>query len=121
MRTMSPLAAMNRMSRQYDRLSFMAMTMIEKFEREADDIGVVFVLLTPDDEVVTPGAPESGNRRARPNVILELGFFLGRLSRESGKILLLHKGPIEVPSDIVGIEYIDISNGIRSAGEDIRR
>jgi predicted nucleotide-binding protein len=96
-------------------------TMIEKFEREAEDIGMVFVLLTPDDEVVIPGAPESGNRRARQNVILELGFFLGRLGRESGKILLLHKGPIEIPSDIVGIEYIDISNGIWSAGEDIRR
>jgi predicted nucleotide-binding protein len=96
-------------------------TMIEKFEREAEDVGVVFVLLTPDDEVVNPGAPESGTRRARQNVILELGFFLGRLGRESGKILLLHKGPIEIPSDIAGIEYIDITNGIESAGEKIRR
>ena len=74
----------------------------------------VFVLLTPDDEVVNPGAPESGTRRARQNVILELGFFLGRLGRESGKILLLHKGPIEIPSDIAGIEYIDITNGIET-------
>jgi predicted nucleotide-binding protein len=96
-------------------------TMIEKFEREAEDIGVVFVLLTPDDKTVTYDAPEGGNRRARQNVILELGFFLGRLDRVSGKILLLHKGPIEIPSDIAGIEYIDISNGIKSAGEDIRR
>jgi len=43
------------------------------------------------------------------------------LGRESGKILLLHKGPVEIPSDIIGIEYIDISNGVESAGEGIRR
>ena len=60
-------------------------------------------------------------RRARQNVIFELGFFLGKLGRESGKILLLHKGPVEIPSDINGIEYIDISNGIESAGERIRK
>jgi predicted nucleotide-binding protein len=51
----------------------------------------------------------------------ELGFFLGKLGRTSGKILLLHKGPVEIPSDIAGIEYIDITNGIESAGEKIRR
>ncbi|HET9211643.1 MAG TPA: TIR domain-containing protein, partial [Thermoanaerobaculia bacterium] len=53
--------------------------------------------------------------------ILELGFFLGKLGRKSGKVLLLHKGPLEIPSDIHGIGYIDISNGIESAGEAIRR
>jgi predicted nucleotide-binding protein len=30
-------------------------------------------------------------------------------------------GPVEIPSDIVGVEYIDITNGIESAGETIRR
>jgi predicted nucleotide-binding protein len=46
---------------------------------------------------------------------------LGKLGRKSGRIILLHKGPIEIPSDIIGIEYIDITNGIKSAGEGIRR
>lgn len=96
-------------------------TIIEKFEREAKSTKVVFVLLTPDDKVVAPTESGIEKRRARQNVILELGFFLGKLGRESGQILLLHKGPLEIPSDISGIEYIDITNGIRSAGEDIRR
>jgi predicted nucleotide-binding protein len=82
---------------------------------------VVFVLLTPDDTVVDPTASEGEKRRARQNVILELGFFVGKLGRESGRVFLLHKGPIEIPSDIAGVEYIDISNGIKSAGQDIRR
>jgi predicted nucleotide-binding protein len=46
---------------------------------------------------------------------------VGKLGRESGRVFLLHKGPIEIPSDIAGVEYIDISNGIKSAGQDIRR
>jgi predicted nucleotide-binding protein len=96
-------------------------TLIEKFESEAEAVEVVFVLLTPDDLVVSSYEPEEQKRRARQNVILELGFFLGRLGRESGRILLLHKGPIEIPSDIDGIGYIDISKGIESAGEAIRR
>jgi predicted nucleotide-binding protein len=96
-------------------------TLIEKFEREAEAVELVFVLLTPDDKVAALTDPDDEKRRARQNVILELGFFLGRLGRESGKILLLHKGPTEIPSDIIGVEYIDITNGIESAGESIRR
>jgi predicted nucleotide-binding protein len=103
------------------RMPGLGKTLIEKFEREAEVAKLVFVLLTPDDTVGDSSDPENQKRRARQNVILELGFFLGKLGRESGKILLLHKGPIEIPSDIAGIEYIDITNGIESAGESIRR
>jgi predicted nucleotide-binding protein len=95
-------------------------TLIEKFEREAEAVKLVFVLLTPDDKPASPDDSDAEKRRARQNVIFELGFFLGRLGRESGRVLLLHKGPIELPSDIQGIAYIDITNGIQSAGEDIR-
>jgi predicted nucleotide-binding protein len=96
-------------------------TIIEKFEREAAITDVVFVLLTPDDEVVSASASDDEKRRARQNVILEMGYFLGKLGRESGTVLFLHKGPIEIPSDISGVEYINITQGIKSAGEDIRR
>jgi predicted nucleotide-binding protein len=82
---------------------------------------LVFVLLTPDDEVAGPSDTNAEKRRARQNVIFEMGFFLGKLGSESGKILLLHKGPVDIPSDISGIEYIDITNEIESAGEKIRR
>ncbi len=96
-------------------------TIIEKFEHHAQGIEVVFVLLTPDDNATSPNDSNDEKRRARQNVIFEMGFFLGVLKRESGRILLLHKGPLEIPSDISGVEYIDISNGIESAGEKIRR
>jgi len=54
---------------------------IEQFEKYAADVGYAFVLLTPDDfggdnanKVVQP--------RARQNVILEMGYFMGKLKRE---------------------------------------
>ena len=95
-------------------------TIIEKLESEAELIDLVFVLLTPDDKIADPSDSEAEKRRARQNVILEMGFFWGKLGRKSGRILLLHKGPVDLPSDIAGIEYIDISHGILSAGEKIR-
>lgn len=96
-------------------------TLMEKFERDAEEVDLIFVLLTPDDEIVEPNDPNDTKRQARPNVLFEMGYFLGKLGRESGKILLLHKGSTNLPTDILGIEYIDISNGIESAGEKIRR
>lgn len=93
-------------------------TIIEKFEREAKDIDVVFVLITPDDKVVSGSNAEL--RRSRQNVIFEMGFFYAKLQRTSGRIIALRKGDVELPSDISGVIYIDISNGISSAGESIR-
>ena len=50
-----------------------------------------------------------------------MGFFLGKLERKSGRVLLLHKGKLEIPSDISGVTYIDITNGVEAAGEGIRK
>ena len=96
-------------------------TIMEKFEQEGADTDVVFVLLTPDDKAAALASSEDEKLRARQNVIFEMGYFLGRLGREGKKVILLHKGPLELPSDIQGVEYIDISNGIEAAGERIRR
>jgi predicted nucleotide-binding protein len=95
-------------------------TIIEKFEEEAKNIDVVFVLLTPDD-IIAQSSSDLEKRRTRQNVIFELGYFLGALRRQSGKVILLHKGNLEIPSDISGITYIDISTTIEAAGEQIRR
>lgn len=96
-------------------------TLIEKFEHYATDVQLAFVLLTPDDKVASADSSNDEKRRARQNVILELGFFLGSLGRSSGRVFLLHKGPIELPSDLSGVVYIDISRGIDAAGEQIRK
>jgi Predicted nucleotide-binding protein containing TIR-like domain len=94
-------------------------TIIEKFEDIGRNLDCVFVLLTPDDRVYA-GAADDIKRRSRQNVIFELGFFYGVLGRSSGRVLLLHHGPVELPSDIAGIVWIDITAGIESAGEQIR-
>lgn len=68
--------------------------------------------------------PESSNeekRRSRQNVVFELGYFLGKFQRKRGRVILLYTGPLELPSDLSGIVYVDIGSGIESAGETIRR
>jgi CheY-like chemotaxis protein len=95
-------------------------TLIEKFEDHAHRVDCVFVLLTPDDKTVAGGNNEE-KRRSRQNVVFELGFFCGAFERRSGRIFLLHKGPQELPSDIVGVVWIDIDKGITAAGEAIRK
>ena len=99
----------------------MGRTIIEKFEAHSSNTDVVFVLLTPDDVGAVAQESNKMKRRARQNVIFEMVYFLGKMQRGSGRVILLHKGDIELPSDISGIIYIDITNGISAAGEDIRR
>jgi predicted nucleotide-binding protein len=59
------------------------------------------VLLTPDD--VGGTSPEALRPRARQNVILELGYFVGLLSR--ARVCALRKGDLEIPSDYAGVVY----------------
>jgi hypothetical protein len=53
--------------------------MLEKYLRDARNVGYACVLLTPDDQGHRVGAPEETKHRARQNVILELGMVLSRL------------------------------------------
>jgi predicted nucleotide-binding protein len=95
-------------------------TIIDKFEDFAGRIDCVFVLMTPDDSAVIP-LTDADKRRARQNVIFELGFFYAQMGRQTGRVIVLRKGEVELPSDIQGIVWVDISNGIKAAGEEIRR
>jgi CheY-like chemotaxis protein len=92
-------------------------TIIEKFEDIAKEIDITFVLLTPDDVVSSSKTSNSRKRRARQNVIFELGYFYAQMQRRKGRVLLLYKSELELPSDISGIVYIDITEGIGSAKE----
>jgi len=84
------------------------MTLIEKFESHAG-VGFAVVLLTPDDVGHARTEPERPKFRARQNVILELGFFLGRLGRE--RVCAVLKGDVERPSDYDGVTYIPFDDG----------
>ena len=44
--------------------------------------------------------------RARQNVVLELGYFIGKLGRD--RVLPLHTEGVELPSDIHGLLYVPI-------------
>jgi len=82
-------------------------TIIEKFESHASQALFAVVLLTPDDE---GRARRSGEMkpRARQNVILELGYFLGRLGRS--RVVALYSDGVELPSDLAGILYKPIDS-----------
>lgn len=78
-------------------------TIIEKFEKHSN-VGYAIVLLTPDDMGYPREEPEKTRPRARQNVILELGYFVGRLTRS--KVCALYKGSVEMPSDFHGVIYL---------------
>ncbi|WP_321906156.1 nucleotide-binding protein [Paraburkholderia tropica] len=87
-------------------------TVIEKIEAHGD-VDFAVVLLTPDDEgCVKGGEPRP---RARQNVLLELGYFIGRLGRE--KVCALKRGDPEIPSDYLGVvwEAMDAGGNWKSA------
>lgn len=81
-------------------------TIIEKFETYSGDIAFAVVLLTPDDFGGVASAPGQSRPRARQNVIMELGYFMGRLGRY--RVCALHKGGVELPSDYQGVLYIEL-------------
>jgi predicted nucleotide-binding protein with TIR-like domain len=82
-------------------------TVIEKFEANAA-VDFAVVLLTPDDEGNILGFPNEKKPRARQNVILELGYFVGRIGR--GKVCALYKGGVELPSDFNGVIYVGMDD-----------
>lgn len=81
-------------------------TIIEKFENKATAASYVIVLLTPDDVGQTASdhvAEKNPKPRARQNVVLELGYFIGKLGREN--VVVIDAG-VEHPSDLAGLSYI---------------
>ena len=89
-------------------------TIIEKFERESD-VGFAVILLSPDDVAYALNAKDKIKNRARQNVVLELGYFVGKLGRS--RVCALKKGDLEVPSDFAGVVYtpFDANGGWRLA------
>ena len=80
-------------------------TIIEKVEQYSE-VAFAVVLLTPDD-VGAKREPEPALApRARQNVILELGYFLGKLGRKH--VAAITKDTVEKPSDYDGVVYIQM-------------
>lgn len=84
-------------------------TIIEKFSDYAD-VQFAVVLLTADDEGKAR-AEEAYSLRARQNVVLELGYFLGRLGR--ARVCALYEHGVEIPSDYQGVLFVEIDQSDR--------
>jgi len=101
-------------------------TVIEKLEKRGE-VGFAVIILTPDDVGNVVENKDDLKPRARQNVILELGYFIGKLGRS--RVCALHKGNVELPSDIHGViwENLDengawqfkLAKELKNAGYDI--
>ncbi|AQX14970.1 hypothetical protein BKM78_02770 [Tessaracoccus sp. T2.5-30] len=78
---------------------------LEKLEAYAATVGFAVALLTADDVGRAKSAREEAPR-ARQNVVLEAGYFAGRLGR--ARVVLLHESGVELPSDLDGIVYVPL-------------
>ncbi len=95
------------------------LTIIEKFEKHSD-VGYAFILLTPDEIAYLSSEASKAEKerlkefRARPNVIFEFGYFVGKLGRS--RVCCLCKGGVSLPSDVNGVIYKRFTNNIDEIG-----
>jgi predicted nucleotide-binding protein len=82
-------------------------TIIEKLEHNAM-VAFAVVLMTADDVGSKKGA-ERQSARARQNVVMELGYFIGKLGRNL--VCVLYEDGVELPSDYYGVVFIPIDSG----------
>ncbi|MGY4879688.1 TIR domain-containing protein [Vreelandella aquamarina] len=82
-------------------------TIIEKLEKHTDAAYAV-ILFTPDDVGSSSASSENFQPRARQNVLVEFGYMAAKLGRD--RVCVLRKGNIEMPSDFLGVLYIDIDS-----------
>ena len=111
-------------------------TIMEKLEHVSKIPGYAFALLTPDDLGATripneniehfnnPDMKITGQKtqfkyRARQNVILELGYFIGLLGRD--RVCCLYKQAVELPSDISGVLYKGFVENVSEITWEIRK
>jgi len=85
-------------------------TIIEKIE-DYSNVEMAVVIMTPDDVGTNrdnASKPAAWKQRARQDVVLELGFFAGKLGRS--RVCVLYKEGVELPSDYHGVVYIPLDS-----------
>ena len=93
-------------------------TVMEKFDQNASSVRYAFVLLTPDD-FGRLKRERNLRPRARQNVILELGFFMGKLGRD--RVCCILTKNLEIPSDYHGVIYLSYQQSIQECFYEISR
>jgi predicted nucleotide-binding protein len=90
-------------------------TIIEKFEKNSD-VGYAIILLTADETARINGEQKE-EKRSRPNVIFEFGYFIAKLGRD--RVCCIHYGDVDLPSDINGVVYKKVSSSLNEVKYDI--
>ncbi len=83
-------------------LPSLGLTVVEKLERASERCCFAVIVMTKDDE------QRSGDRRARQNVVHELGFFQGKYGRQ--RVVLVVEQGVELFSNISGIVRIEFEH-----------
>lgn len=95
-------------------------TIIEFLESEIKNHALGIVLLTADDIGYSVKAgEEKKSRRARQNVILELGMLIGALGRK--KCIIIRQADVENPSDIDGLIYLSFNEQVDEIKDKLRQ
>jgi predicted nucleotide-binding protein len=102
---------------------------IENFSIHAKESGFAIVLLTADDvgSAGTISDHQTLQKRARQNVVFEMGFFFSLLG--PGRVCAIYDAGVEMPSNLGGILYVqydapgkwklDVAKEIKAAGYDV--
>lgn len=99
-------------------------TIIEKFEEHAD-VGFAFILLTPDEmaflasDKKLPENERTVEYRARPNVIFEFGYFVGKIGRS--RTCCIYRGDVALPSDLDGLLYKKYTSSVEEVAYAIQK
>jgi predicted nucleotide-binding protein len=94
----------------------MSRPLTDKFEDEASRCFFAFALFTADDLVQSASEQY---QQARPNVIYETGWFIGRLGKT--RVTLLLQSGAEMHTDLQGVSRIHFDQDVREKCQDIRR
>lgn len=89
---------------------------IQKFEEHAQACSFAIALFTRDD-TITPKIGEA-YWQARPNVIFETGWFVGRLGKE--RVLILLQEGVKIYSDFDGVNRIQFRDDVRDEFRNIQ-
>jgi predicted nucleotide-binding protein len=94
----------------------MSRPLTDKFEDEAQRCSFAFALFTRDDEVANGSL---SYMQARPNVVYETGWFVGRLGRQ--RVALLLQEDVRIHSDLDGVSQIRFKDNIEEKFLEIRK
>lgn len=78
-----------------------------KLDRTASESDIAVIVFTADDEAYSKATPVEREGRARPNVLIELGFFLARVGTQ--RTFILRDPNAKIPSDVLGGMVISLT------------